>query len=284
MEASPVMPAPQRRAGCHSGALACVGVLLVAMILLVGGLPPLGSAGTARTFEWLTDVPVDDRFEAGEYLPKGAARARTVLLIGDSLSITVGRSLESRLAGQAAGIRFVRVGMESSGLARRDFFDWRHRLTELADTIRPDAVIIMLGTNDNQSLTVDGGGTAPFRSPAWRKEYARRMVQLFGAAKSSSHAPWIAWVGAPAMRDATLDADVRFINAQTNGICTRNHCNYLSTRQLLAGPDGGFTATLENDGDRAVNVRAPDGVHLLPRGAERIARMILDVLEAAGYK
>jgi hypothetical protein len=257
---------------------------MVLLLLLLGAPLPATGAASSPSPAWLTDVPADDRFEAGEYVPVRRAVSRTVLLVGDSLSITVGRSLQSLLAGQAATIRFVRVGMESSGLARRDFFDWRARLTDLAGTIRPDAVIIMLGTNDNQALTVESGGSAPFRSPAWRNEYARRMAQLFAATKSDDRAPWIAWVGAPAMRDATLDADVRFINAQTNGICTRNHCNYLSTRQLLAGPDGGFTATLENDGDRPVTVRAPDGVHLLPRGAERIARMIRDVLEAAGYR
>ncbi len=251
--------------------------------MATAALLPAARATSSRAPGWLADAPADHRFEASERLPSSGAARRTVLLVGDSLSITVGRALDAYLAAQAAPTRFVRIGMESSGLARPDFFDWPARLHQAALQVDPDVVLIMLGTNDNKSLDVAGDGLAAFRSKAWRDEYARRMVELFQAARAGTRHPWIGWVGAPSMRDAALDEDVLFINACASDVCARSRCKYLSTRQLLATAGGGFTATLDTDGERGVPVRAADGIHLLPRGAERIARRLAEALQSAGH-
>ena len=41
---------------------------------------------------------------------------------------------------------------ESSGICRWDFFDWGRQMETVMRTAKPDAVVMMMGTNDTQSV------------------------------------------------------------------------------------------------------------------------------------
>lgn len=201
-----------------------------------------------------------------------------VLVIGDSLSIPLGKQLEEYFA-QLPGIHFKRLGKVSSGLARPDFFDWEKTLASLADAMKPSTAVIMIGTNDNQSLTRSDGSTAHFGAGGWQNEYTRRIERIFALLHNSNPDVKIFWVGAPIMGRADLRRDVSRINRIIGGFCEqRENCHFIDTWDVLADDKGRFTNFLvDNTGER-VRVRADDGVHLSHSGARILAGRCLQAM------
>ncbi|MCP5149125.1 MAG: DUF459 domain-containing protein [Ectothiorhodospiraceae bacterium] len=228
---------------------------------------------------WRVD---DRRYEAGEHLPADARYRDTVLLVGDSLSIPVGRALVRDYRQRDADTRFVYVGMESSGLARPDFFDWEALLGAVVGDVRPQRVLIMLGTNDDKPLRDPAGTTHRFGSGSWAHEYQRRIGALIERARAGGGDTEVLWVGAPVMRSAALADAVRVVNETARTGCERLGCRFVDTASVLAGRDGGFVFSLPDAAGRPVAVRAKDGVHLQPQGAVRLARHVRAALEGDG--
>ncbi len=82
------------------------------------------------------------------------------------------------------------IGVEGTGLARPDNFDWPTRLAELARDFPPQVLVLSLGSNDAQDL-VDATGklVAPLSDPeAWEAEYAARLAASFDAFRDTD--PW----------------------------------------------------------------------------------------------
>lgn len=229
--------------------------------------------------EWLREKANDRRYETGQYLPGTSPPEATVLLIGDSLSIPIGRVMESNYEVGSSSTRFIRIGMESSGLARPDFFDWKRQLDDAVRNAKPDLVLIMLGTNDNKDLRIADSAVG-FRSKAWEAEYSRRVARLVEIAGgiSNRHAR-VYWVGAPVMKDAKLNDDVKYINSQTKKVCEEMaHCTFVSMWDLLKGEEGGFEFSLVSESGERISIRAQDGIHLQLRGAEILVRHLEEVM------
>ncbi len=199
-----------------------------------------------------------------------AQAAKNVLVAGDSLSISLGEQLETHFSLQP-GVAFVRHGKVSSGLVRQDFYNWEHVLDDLAKRNRPDVLIFMLGTNDFKPLHVDGRSLG-FGTPAWDKEYARRVQRLITIARHYNQNSAIYWVGAPVMGKPDLNTAVAHINKVVAGQCRRNqHCQFIDTSETLADAKGRYieAAPLEQGG--TIKLRAADGVHLTRQGAALLA-------------
>lgn len=201
-----------------------------------------------------------------------------ILVIGDSLSIPLGKLLEDYFS-QLPSIHFKRLGKVSSGLARPDFFDWEKHLTPLAETMKPSTVVIMIGTNDNQSLKRPNGSTAHFGATTWKKEYLRRISRIFAILRENNPDVTIFWVGAPIMGRPELTRDVQRINTTIQAFCDRDeNCHFIDTWDTLADDKGRFADFLvDNTGER-VRVRASDGVHLSHSGARILASRCIQAM------
>ena len=66
-------------------------------------------------------------------------------------------------------------GHVSTGLARPEVFNWAAYLAGISATLKPDVVVFTSGSNDDQTLTGDGGGQ-PFGSDGWRTSTADASV------------------------------------------------------------------------------------------------------------
>ena len=66
---------------------------------------------------------------------------------------------------------------ESTGICRYDFFDWGKQIDTVMRTTRPQAAVIMMGTNDTQSVSQDGRWIA-YGDPDWKQDLreARRAT------------------------------------------------------------------------------------------------------------
>lgn len=202
-----------------------------------------------------------------------------VLVIGDSLSIPLGKQLEDYFS-KIPGIFFKRLGKVSSGLARPDFFDWERTLDKLAATMQPNTVVIMIGTNDNQSLKRGDGATVHFGDKAWDAEYKRRMNRLFELCVQNNPDVKIFWVGAPIMGRPDLTKDVERINNVVRSLCdAKPNCQFIDTWDALADEQGRFTNHIVDISGERIRVRANDGVHLSLTGANILAGRCLQTLE-----
>ncbi|MHC1741791.1 MAG: DUF459 domain-containing protein [Syntrophobacteraceae bacterium] len=204
----------------------------------------------------------------------------SLLVVGDSLSISLGEQLEQYFAKYSDRIEFQRMGKVSSGLARPDFFDWEQNLQELVSVWHPNIVLIMIGTNDNKPLKRDQR-TFSFGSEAWRREYRSRLQRLYEICRSQNPSVRMFWVGAPIMRDSTLAHELRLINRTIESWCRAlPACEYVSTWSTLADKDGKFIEFFE-DGEtgKSVSIRTKDGVHLAPHGSHLLAKTALNAIQ-----
>jgi hypothetical protein len=203
-----------------------------------------------------------------------AAPGKRILVAGDSLSLFLADALRPMLAGRPQ-TAFASRGKVSSGLARPDFFNWEREMATLAAAHAPDTVIVMIATNDNQTLARPDGTKIAFGRPGWDAEYARRVRRLVEIARSANPSARIYWLGAPVMADPKLNADVAAVNAViARELAALPGCRYIDVSRTLADPAGRYAqAKLTPDGPKAT--RTKDGVHLTPFGAKLLANVAL---------
>lgn len=203
-----------------------------------------------------------------------AAPGKRILVAGDSLSLFLADALRPMLAGRPQ-TAFASRGKVSSGLARPDFFNWEREMAALAAAHAPDTVIVMIATNDNQTLTRPDGTKVAFGRPGWDAEYARRVRRLVEIARSTNPSARVYWLGAPVMADPKLNADVAAINAViARELAALPGCRYIDVSRTLADPAGRYAqAKLTPDGPKTT--RTKDGVHLTPFGAKLLANAAL---------
>ena len=200
---------------------------------------------------------------------------------GDSLSITPGESVVNFVTGNPViGVTNPVDGHVSTGLARPEVFNWPSYLAGVTAGTHPNTMVLTLGSNDDQTLTGDGGGQ-PFGSPEWEAEYRRRVGGLMD--QVTADGTTLFWVGIPPIRDAERYFDhYRLINeiARSEAAKRPRKVSFVDTAALLAGPDGGFVDYLPNPDGTVVQVRTTDGIHFTRAGADRIAGAIVGAFAA----
>jgi hypothetical protein len=217
--------------------------------------------------------PLDPRFRP---IPKPL---HSLLVVGDSLSISLGEQLERHFDKYSDQVAFQRRGKVSSGLARPEFFDWEQNLEELVSNHCPDIVVIMIGANDNKPLNRDNRSIA-FGTSAWRHEYTARLQRLYDICGRGNPQMRLFWVGAPIMADPLLTHELKTINRIIESWCrTQPACKYVGTWSTLTDHEGQFTQYVPDDktGEPAM-IRTKDGVHLAPHGSRLLAKVTIDAI------
>jgi hypothetical protein len=191
---------------------------------------------------------------------------------GDSLSITPGESF----VNIAPGTEVISVagngvdGHVATGLARPEVFNWPAHMADVIAREQPNAVMLTLGSNDDQSLTGESG-VGPYASPEWIAEYRRRVGGTMDAI-TGNRARVLYWLGVPVLRSR---ADDRYnaINDIIREEAARRPglVEFIDLDRQFRGPDGAYTDFI---GD--VQVRTPDGVHFTRSGGDQIAQTVID--------
>ncbi|EKO37598.1 MAG: hypothetical protein B193_3721 [Solidesulfovibrio magneticus str. Maddingley MBC34] len=199
------------------------------------------------------------------------ARAKRLLVVGDSLSISLGEQLEHALAG-TPGLDFTRDGQRSTGLSRPELLDWPARLRELVAKSPPDMVVIMIGANDVMPLTAADGSRVYFDQPAWAETYAAKARELVAICRQANPETAISWVGAPSMGDAALNAGVKRVNAVLAKMCAEAGCRFIDAETAFSDQEGRYTRHAKDAATgEATAIRTADGVHLTEAGARLLA-------------
>jgi hypothetical protein len=220
-------------------------------------------------------------------LPTSARAAATpkILVLGDSMiaggfGVFLERALEKDYA-----LPVRRAGKSSSGLSRPDFYDWPEVATAVVAKWKPEASVVMFGGNDVQGLYMGKGEWITWNEDGWDEEYAKRVDAL--ADILAPDGGRLFWVGMPVMRPAKFHERVKRVNVIYRArMAARPGAKFIDAWDLLANGDGEYADKIaigtNPDGTPAkkVRVRAGDGIHLSPKGAEVLRDHVLAVLEA----
>jgi hypothetical protein len=194
-----------------------------------------------------------------------------VLVVGDSLGADLVIGL-SRVLGDDRAFVLKADTRISTGLARPDYFNWPRQVAADVRALRPDLVVVMMGTNDGQAV-VDGSRGYALGTPRWRAAYRERAARIMDLVTSGGR-PLI-WVGMPVMASPDLSARMRMINGIVRSEArSRPGVLFVDSWPLFAGGDGRYAAYLPTGSGGQEQVRYPDGIHLTPDGSERLARAV----------
>jgi hypothetical protein len=123
---------------------------------------------------------------------------------GDSLVIVPGYSLQRATAGYRVYKSVGDVeGHIATGLERPDVFNWFERIRQVMREDKPNVVVLGLGGNDDHDFMTgvpDGVSLGAFSSPAWIREYRRRVGGVMDTVIRGGG--FSVWIGLPITRDA----------------------------------------------------------------------------------
>jgi hypothetical protein len=199
-----------------------------------------------------------------------------LLVAGDSMTEFLGPSLinQGSAQGKLKGDTVTKYG---TGLVRPDFFDWSIYAQQLMDQQNPEAVVVMMGGNDGQGITLANGQVLPDGTDAWAKEY-RRRVEVVMRIFSGDGKRRVYWVPMPIPRSEKLAADYHLMDlavadaaAVVPGVTDVNIVNRLSN-------NGQYSDYLPGLNGQTILARARDGIHLSQDGANLAATLVLQAL------
>ncbi|HUK44619.1 MAG TPA: DUF459 domain-containing protein [Gaiellaceae bacterium] len=244
--------------------------------------PPPRSATPRPVLETHAAVPGDPSVKRRAFTPSDPLR---LWVAGDSLVIEPGYALQ-RAALATPVIKTVGGvdGHIATGLDRPDVFNWFLEIRHELKVLKPNAVVLSFGGNDDKAYMTGvppGVEISAFDDPVWRREYGRRVGGLIDLINRAG--AYVVWLGLPITDDRGQSARFDQINSVIDQQVEERPGGavYLDTYSLFAGPNGGYAEYLEDLAGNMVDVRAPDGVHLAPAGADIVARQVLKDLNVA---
>ena len=213
-----------------------------------------------------------------------AATSPKMLVLGDSMiaggfGVFLERALEKDYA-----LPCTRAGKSCSGLARPDFYDWHEAAKAIVAAWQPEASVVMFGGNDVQGLYMGKGEWIRWQDDGWDEEYAKRIDALCDLLAPAGQR--IFWVGMPVMRPTKFHERVKRVNVIYRArMAAREGATFIDAWDVLADPEGNYADKIaigtNEDGTpgKKVRVRAGDGIHLSPAGANLLRDHVLAVLE-----
>jgi len=202
------------------------------------------------------------------------------LIIGDSF-IAVRGGMGEILEGELLNYKDVtikRVGVVSSGLSRPDYFNWEVKAIGLISQYKPNIVLVMLSSNDAQSITTSKGDLITyFGSPNWNEEYAKRVSSLLDIFEKNNITTF--WIGFPIMKNKAYSERIKNLNSIYEKECQkRKNAYFFSTRELLADEKGNYLSSLPDEKGISRALRQSDGIHLTYFGGKMVVNEFLNVL------
>ncbi len=186
---------------------------------------------------------------------------------GDSMAGELGWSLGPVLE-KTKVFKPILYYKESSGICRWDFFDWGRQMETVMKTARPDAVVMMMGTNDTQSVWDDGTWIS-YGTTKWKTAYQNRVSDMMGTMLEGG-ARRVYWVGMPMMQESWRNSRMKLINKLIQGAAAENPgAEYVDAWALF----------VDSNGDYAASWRLADGVHFTVEGQQRLAKAVLKDVE-----
>jgi lysophospholipase L1-like esterase len=203
--------------------------------------------------------------------PPDEPRKITIAVMGDSIADGIWGGLVRMLVRDRRYV-LLREAKNSSGFTTSD---WLQPLDAVIGK-KPDAIVMLLGTNDRQSLVVRDKPRSLFRSKGWEEGYLKRIDDFMDKA-GAANIPLV-WVGLPIMRDDKWNEESRYLNGLFKTEAEERNVLFLPTWDMTADKDGHYQPYGPDlNGDKRL-LRANDGIHFTESGYELIADAVLRTL------
>jgi hypothetical protein len=204
-----------------------------------------------------------------------AAGRLRLLATGDSEIQEVDTDLATGLAAKHVSVTSdARVG---TGISKVSLFDWVGHARAQVASLHPDVTVMFIGANDGFALQDAHGTYFPCCSATWIALFARRTETMMRSYLEGGRGR-VYWFTLPIARDPGYAETFRAVNRAY--ILAAAHVGsgvHLVRDDRVFTPGGRFTQTITYRG-QSVSVRAPDGIHLSPAGAQIAADMVISAL------
>jgi uncharacterized protein len=194
-----------------------------------------------------------------------------VVVMGDSLADQLAQGLADALFEERPEIAIVKKTRGSSGLVRADFYDWPAEAPGQLENEKVNAIVIMLGANDRQTLR-DEDGSYEIRSDRWRELYAARIDAMIDAVALKG-VPVIV-VGQPSMAHSRLHADMSYINEVLRERALAKGALYVDVWDGFVNENDQFITMGPALDGQTRRLRIADGVHFSRAGARKLAHYV----------
>ena len=218
---------------------------------------------TARKKKTTTTVAKTPEAPVVEKLPD----AKVVLVVGDFIAGSVGEGLATAFEA-TPGIRVERRTNGSSGIVRDDYYNWPESLPALIAETKPALVVVSMGANDRQQMTV-AGEKEKFRSEAWTKEYETRVARLATLARQSGKP--LLWMGMPAFQSSALTADMTTLNNFYRAGVEKAGGEFVDIWDGFVDEEGKFVISGSDINGQQVRLRGSDGINFTKAGKRKLA-------------
>ncbi|HEX7776732.1 MAG TPA: DUF459 domain-containing protein [Parvibaculum sp.] len=225
--------------------------------------PPVpGSSSLVKATLTTTETAPDAATPAKEHY--------NVVVFGDSLGDGVWAGLYHVLHKDKR-FSVIRKSRVATGFVRQDYYDWNQAVRDAAADTKIDIAVVVMGTNDRQTIVEDGARYALFE-PKWREIYEARIDDFTETLKKSGAR--IYWVGLPVMRSATFESDMETFTQIFESRAKANDVTFIPTHDIAADKEGKYDAYRTDASGRKRLLRAEDGIHFTMDGYELLARAI----------
>ncbi len=195
-----------------------------------------------------------------------------VAILGDSLGQMLERGLAEAFADRPE-VAILRKAKENSGLIRDDYYDWIKATQDLlASGEQINFAVMMIGSNDRQTLRDGKGGAFEPRSPQWDEAYAQR-IEAIAAMFRDKKIPLV-WVGLPVLKNERLSADASGFNDLYREYAGKAEAKYIDVWEAFANDAGEYSAMGPDVNGQIVKLRTADGVHFTKAGALKLAHFV----------
>lgn len=193
--------------------------------------------------------------------------AKVVLVVGDFLAGGVAGGLASAYE-EVPSVRIEDRSKGSSGFVRDDYYNWNAEISPILETVKPAAVVVMLGSNDRQQISADGQTFRP-QTEEWTAEYTKR-VNAFAETLAKSSIPFL-WVGLPPFKSPAMTSDMLAFNDIQKKAAESAGGTFIDIWDGFVDENGAFTYTGPDMNGQPVRLRSSDGINLTREARRKIA-------------
>jgi len=278
--------ARRRRRRTH-GAFALVGLGVAGLALGAGAyLMNTSDAATPATIHENKSVAtfgekgsVPGLAAANQAPPRALDHAHPLRLWvgGDSLAGSFGPALGDKVG--ATGVVQTTIDYKvSSGLYSNDIRDWYARATDQMNTVNPEAVVFIIGTNDAPIVNkVDANHDGV---PDWEVGYRAKVDRMMDLMIGPNHRT-VFWLGPPTLSSESMNTGALAIGQlmQQEAAKRSPDVSYVDTYKLFATKDGNYSRDIVDENGHTIEARIGDGVHFTEDGAQYLARAVFALID-----
>ncbi len=204
-----------------------------------------------------------------------ADNAKRAMVVGDFMAGALAKGLADAYSDNA-NVLVIDATNGSSGLVRDDFYDWPAKLPGLVESQKPDAILVMIGGNDRQTLQTDAGAQSP-GSDAWRAAYVARVVAFADALKATGKP--LVWVGLVPVQSSVMSRDYSTINGIMREQLEAKGVTFVDVWNGFADSDGKYVDVGPDVNGQSVQLRASDGLNFTKAGQRKLAYFVQQDLD-----